>query len=51
MKLLIMKTSPYRTASKIIILYVLIFKFLEERLMTKDPEQNGSKHSPNLICS
>jgi hypothetical protein len=31
------------------ILCVLIFKFLERRWKTGDSEQNGSKHSPNLL--
>jgi hypothetical protein len=31
------------------VLYILILKFLEDG-KTKDPEENGSKHSLNLIC-
>jgi hypothetical protein len=31
--------------------YILICMFLDTQWRTKDSEQNGSKHSPNLICS
>jgi hypothetical protein len=33
-----------------LVLYILIFKLLVRRQKTKDTEQNGSKHSSNLIC-
>jgi len=32
-------------------MYTLIFKFLGRRREDKDSEENGSKHSLNLICS
>jgi hypothetical protein len=35
---------------KIVVLYILIFKFLERRRKDKDTEENGSKHFPNLMC-
>jgi hypothetical protein len=31
------------------VLHILIFKFLEDRRMTKDSDQIGSKHAPSLI--
>jgi len=33
------------------VLYILIFKLLERDEKTEDTELNGTKHSPNLICS
>jgi hypothetical protein len=43
---------PYKTTGKIIILCISFFKFLETRWEDKKgSKQNGSKHSPNLICS
>jgi hypothetical protein len=44
-------SHPYRTTGIIAVLYILIFEFLGGDGRTKDPEQNGSKHSPNLMCS
>jgi hypothetical protein len=33
------------------VLYILTFIFLEAGGKTKGSEPNGSKHSPNLVCS
>jgi len=41
----------YKTAAKIIVLYILIFMFLRGNGKTKDSEHNGSEHPSNLICS
>jgi hypothetical protein len=42
---------PYRTRGKVIVFYTLIFSFHRGDGRTKDSELNGSKYSPNLICS
>jgi hypothetical protein len=44
---------PYKTTGKITVLYIVIFMFffLRGDMKVKDSELNGSKHSPNLICS
>jgi len=44
-------SNSYKTAGKIMVLYILIFKFFERRRKTRDPELNGSKCSPKLMCS
>jgi hypothetical protein len=46
-------SHPYKTAGKIMILYVLIFELLERRgeEKTKDSELNGSKRFLNLTSS
>jgi hypothetical protein len=33
------------------VLYILTFTFLDSRRDDKDSEHNGSKNSPNLVCS
>jgi hypothetical protein len=33
------------------VLYILIFTFLDSSWEREDSEPNGSKHSPNLVCS
>jgi hypothetical protein len=43
-------SQPYKAMGKIIVLYILIFKFLGMRRVNKT-EQNSIKHSPNLIYS
>jgi hypothetical protein len=40
-----------KTAGKIVMLYVLIFKFTENRQEERSSEQNGGKPSLNLMCS
>jgi hypothetical protein len=44
-------SQPHKVAGKIVILHILMFKFLERRREDKDSEENGIKHSPNLMCS
>jgi hypothetical protein len=44
-------SHPYETRCRIMVMYILIVKFLERRREAKDSEQNGSKHSLNLIYS
>lgn len=42
---------PYITTGRIIVLYMLIFKFSDTGKETERSEVNGSKHYLNLICS
>jgi hypothetical protein len=44
-------SCPYKATGKILVLYMLWYKFWERRWEDKYSELNGSKHSPNLICS
>jgi hypothetical protein len=44
-------SHQYKTTGKIMVLYILIFKFLERRQEDKDYEWSSSKHSVNLISS
>ena len=42
-------SHPYKT-SKIMVLYILIFIFLDSKLKTRDSAQNDSRHSLISIC-
>jgi hypothetical protein len=44
-------SHPDRTTGKIIVLYILIFRFFIWDGKTEDFGLNTSKHSLNLICS
>jgi len=41
----------YKTTGKIIVLYILVFKFLVAKWKTKDSAPNDSRHFLNSICS
>ena len=42
---------PYKIRGNIIAFYILIFTFSDSRQENNNPEPNGIKRSPNLICS
>jgi hypothetical protein len=44
-------SNPHKTASKMMVSNILIFKFSERIREDKNSKQNGTKYSPNLICS
>jgi len=44
------QVSHIYITSKIMVLYIFIFKFLERR-WEEDSKEDGSKHSPDLICA
>jgi hypothetical protein len=42
-------SHPYRTAGRIVVLYILIFRFLDSRREDKSSGLNGSKHYQSSI--
>ena len=44
-------SHPHKTTGKIIVLYILIFKFWIANWKTKDSAQNESKHLLTSVCS
>jgi hypothetical protein len=44
-------SHPYNTTVRIMVLYILTFTFWTAGGMTKDSQPNGTKHSPNFVCS
>jgi hypothetical protein len=44
-------SHPYKTTSKIVVVYILIFMFLDMDGKMKDSELRCNRHSLNLVCS
>ena len=44
-------SHPYKTTGKIIILYIIMFKFFDSTWNTKDSALNDSKHFLTSVCS
>jgi hypothetical protein len=44
-------SHPHKTTCKIIVLYLSIFKFLDNKLYDKDSAPNNNNHSFISVCS
>jgi hypothetical protein len=44
-------SDPFRVTGEIVVSHILMFKFFDSDVNTKDSELHGSEHPQNLFCS